>query len=379
MGRKRTTNKNLINTRIYPKRQKYYFYSPTPITNPKTGKLSKWHSLCHINEKNAELKARNLANEIIEFNSADPTKGDMPKRLQEFVLSYLEKREKNRPSDPEKIKLFETGSKDFQTTTNVIIKAFHEFNVIDVDPVDIAQFLDRYEDKKRMAQVYRSRLSLFFKFACRKGYRNDNPVDQVTVDIPDKRDVYITHEQFTTILDALLIDKNGNKIPTGDMVYCYVCLLYLAYQRGTEIRLLKWEQIKEDGIYFMPSKTEKSSSLDVIIPITSEIREILDTVKNMDYPKSDYVFITKKGTPYTASGIRSAWNRSCERAGISGLRLKDLRPKALTDAAKTGFDIEKIQVGAAHTDKKTTQGYIKQKDTPVSEIVLTLPDKKNNV
>lgn len=112
MGRKRTKNKNLINTRIYPKRQKYYLFHPTPLRNPRTGKESKWHSLCDI--KDGELKARNLAKEIIDFNSADPDRGDMPKRIQEFILYYLAKREKTRPTDPEKIKLFEWGANILQ-------------------------------------------------------------------------------------------------------------------------------------------------------------------------------------------------------------------------------------------------------------------------
>lgn len=372
MGRKRENNKTLVNTRIYRKRQRYYFFSNTEIVNPKTGKLAKWHSLCNIKE--GELKARNLANEIISYNSQAPSQGDMPRHLTSYIGSYLAKREKKRPTDKERIKMFEAGSRNYQTINNVIAKAFFEYDVADVEPVDIAQFLDRYETKKRMAQVYRSHLSSFFKYACRKGYRADNPVDNVTVDMPEKRKIYIVDDVFIQIREALLIDKKGKLIPTGDMMQCYVDLCYLMYQRLTEIRLLEKISIKPEGVKFQPTKTEHSSNADVIIQITEEIQATLDRAFALN-PESKYVIYKKNGEPFTASGLRSAWNRACERVGISGLTLKDLRPKSLTDASNAGFKIEQISIGAAHTDKETTKGYIKIKPTPISEVNLKLPKK----
>ncbi|WP_434777599.1 tyrosine-type recombinase/integrase [Neisseria sp. Ec49-e6-T10] len=120
-------------------------------------------------------------------------------------------------------------------------------------------------------------------------------------------------------------------------------------------------------------------TIDVIAQMTPEIKDILDVVKSLTNKEIEYVFVTKKGEPFTASGLRSAWNRACERVGIKGITLKDIRPKSLTDASLSGFELKQLSVIAAHSDTKTTEGYIKKKETPVSEVKLTLPDKKNDV
>jgi hypothetical protein len=36
--------------------------------------------------------------------------------------------------------------------------------------------------------------------------------------------------------------------------------------------------------------------------------------------------------------------RAAKRAGVKGVTLKDIRPKAATDAKKQGYSIEQIQV-----------------------------------
>jgi len=60
---------------------------------------------------------------------------------------------------------------------------------------------------------------------------------------------------------------------------------------------------------------------------------------------------------------------------VIGLNPKALRPYALTSARKLGFGIEQLQVGAAHTSVRTTEGYMQAHEVPVSPVVLALPQK----
>ncbi len=371
MGRKRKDNKLLSLSRIYRKNNRYYLFWSEPLVHPVSGKKLKWHSLCHIND--GMLRARNLAEEIVSHNIRSFDAGDMPIHLKEYYAYLLKRRDKKRPNDVQKLKMFLTRNQDLKTLSDNLLHAFHEFNVIDVLPKHIAAFLDSKEDTPRMAQVYRSYLSDFFKYACRKGWCHLNPVENVTVETPEKRQVYLNDADFLKIRDCLLIDVNGNTVPTGLMALAFVDLCYLTAQRTTEIRLLKREQIREEGIYFKPTKTEGSSSADVIIPMTPDILRALKSISGAYSIDSDYVIHTQSGAPFSASGIRSAWRRACERAGIEGVTLKDLRPKAITDAAKQGFKLEQISVTAAHTESKTTKGYIKDKETPVSVVILNIP------
>jgi hypothetical protein len=53
--------------------------------------------------------------------------------------------------------------------------------------------------------------------------------------------------------------------------------------------------------------------------------------------------------------------------------VKDIRAKALTDAERAGYDIEALKIAAAHSDTKTTQIYLKQREVPVSDVRLRIP------
>lgn len=361
MSRIRTKDKRLSHSRIYKRYKKYLYLSPSAYFNPFTGKKQQWHTLCDIAE--GELKARQIQQQIINHNTVDLNKGNMAEKLDAFLLFLLEERAENKPDDPEKLKMFLDRNKTISTIVNVIKRAFIEFDVEQVEPSDIAQFLDFHQKKKRMTQVYRSTLSNFFKYAVRKGWVLENPVRDISIKTSKSRAVYITDIQFNLIIEQLDV-----------MATCFICLCYLTCQRSTEIRLLKWKQIKGNKIYFNPTKTAHSSDVDVIIPVTLEIQAVIEKVR-MLHIESEYVICSKNGKPYTASGIRSAWKRACKKIGLSGLTIKDIRAKALTDAVKAGYDLAQVQISAAHVDRKTTEIYIKEKDTPVSEIILKLPKR----
>lgn len=373
--RRRQTHRSLTSSRIYQKNNRLYLFHAEAIQNPNSGKVSKWHSLCLLNE--GEDKARQLANEILKHNRPKEAKGDLPEHLEKHRLRVLQKRKKDRPREPARALLFDTAEKEITRTFKKISDAFQDFDVIQVTPTDIAIFVDQWEGQ-RMAQTYLSRLSKFFAWTCRIGLRDRNPCSEVSVEKPAKRDRYINHKEFHSVRDALLAIDDSKEIPGGEMMQCYVDLSYLLYQRNTDVRLLKRNQIDIDNgvIHFTPTKTEKSSGVRVDIPITHSIQIVLDRVSKIGDVKSIYIIHKQNGQPYTASGVRSAWTRACKRAMVVDATLKDLRSKAATDAKKAGYRKDQIQIGLAHTNEGTTDGYIKMRDTPKSELQLSLPPKE---
>lgn len=370
--RKRRTHRGLTNSRIYIRGRKFYLFSAEAIQNPATGKTTKWIPLCAVSE--GEDKARQIAAEIRRHNAQEPTIGDMPGHLETYRLKLLQKREKDRPKEAARALLFDQASREYTRVIRVISEAFQNFDVEQVLPVDVAKFVDQWEGQ-RMGQVYHSRISDFFGWACRRGIRADNPCREVKIDKPGARTVYITDAEFYSIFDALAIGKDGRKTPSGQMVKCYVALCYLLYQRTTEIRLLKWSQIQGDFIHFKPTKTEASSGATVAVPITPAIREWLEKARSIGTVKGIYVIHTKNGQPYTTNGIGTAWKRATARAGVAGRTLKDLRAKALTDAKKAGYEMKQLAVAAAHTDEAMTADYIKRRETPISEVQMAMPKR----
>jgi len=371
--RKRHDNKNLSHSRIYVRGKRFYFFSADAIQNPTTGKCQKWHSLCPVAE--GELRARELVNEITKLNTQGSGRGDFVTYIETYRLGVIKKREKDKPTDAARLKMFAEASKEITRKCKILAEAFGDFDVVQIMPVDVAKFLDQWEGQ-RSAQVYRSRLSDFFAWACRKGLRNDNPCREVKVDKPASRSRYIEHAEFHAIRNALLIGKDGKRTPSGEMMQCYVDLCYLLYQRTTEVRLLKWSDIGDGFIKFKPTKTEKSSGANVNVPISPAVQSVLERAKAIGRIKSMYVIHSLDGKPYATRGVGTAWVRACERAGIVNATLKDLRAKALTDAKKAGYTMEQLSVAAAHTDAGMTETYIKRREVASSEVLMALPPEK---
>lgn len=374
MTRNRSSIRTLTGTRIYLKHGKFYYVAPEPMLNRKTGKVSKWHILC--TEKEGEDKAREARNILIGTVESQIGSGDFPAYFTKWQKKILKDRSDATPKDPAHAIVWATGTRNAKSSWLIIEKAFRDCDVANIEPVHVAEFLDQWEGR-RSAQTYKTTLSKFFAWCCRKGYVKHNPVTDVSVTAPPKRAVYITDEQFNAVRAALLIGEDKKPTRTGEMVKCYVELLYMLFQRGTEIRLLRWDKIMPEGILFKPTKTEKAAGTNVQWPITDNVRAVLDTAKRVAKMGSMYVISNEQGQPYTTHGIATLFIRACKRAKIEGITLKDIRSKASTDAIKLGYTMEQLQVSLAHTDSATTRGYVKNKVAPVNEIVLSLPDMAN--
>jgi integrase len=161
---------------------------------------------------------------------------------------------------------------------------------------------------------------------------------------------------------------------------CSLDLCYLTAQRTTEIRFLRWSQIKDGNIKFVPTKTARSSGATVTVQVTAEIREVLDQAKALgkvqQIGRGDaYVVQSKGGSQFSKTGLISMWRRACSKAEIVGVTAKDIRPFARTMAEKAGYSIEDLRKGAAHTSVTTTEGYLAQYREVESPIKLEMPAK----
>lgn len=359
-ARRRSTNPNLPG-RVYPSDGAYYWW-------PKGGK---WIRLCKISEGETQMLSR-LAE---EKRKADASRGlgDTPVYVDKYVAAERDAhREAAWPVYGEYVKV-----------------AFADVNVAQIDTAYVEQFLtEKWPGKLAMQRVMRSFMSGFCRWCIRNRLMTDNPCLHIKLKKPKPRKAYISDEQFVAIREAMLIDKTGSRVPAGPMMQCFVDLCYLTVQRTTDIRMLRWSQVDEAAgvIHFVPSKTEDSSGATVDWPITPEIHAVLERarelgkrpggkVSRIQEARTDRTVIqTLTGAVYGATGVRSAWDRACERAGIAGFTLRDIRAKALTDAKRAGYDIAALMVAGAHTDAKTTEIYIKQRETPLSQVHLRIPN-----
>lgn len=373
MTRARKSRKTLTGTRIFVRRGNYRYESLESIINPKTGVLQKTHHLCTLDD--GEFKAREELQKLLGTVSQPKGIGDFGAWIYKFKIDYLAERELKAPKDPVRQKTWKKGTQNIESALSVIADKFADFDVAQVRGFDVAQFLARWKGR-RSAQTYKTYLSLFFEWCISMhGLVDVNPAKQISVKPPRKRDVTMSDAQYHAIRDALLVDEDGKKVRNGEMVQCYMDLLYLLFQRGTDIRLMRVDEIKPEGIAIIPTKTENSSGLGVMLPITPDIQRVLNRIKAISKMRSTFVIHTEHGQPYTASGLRSAFKRAAVRARVDGLTLKDIRSKASSDAKKQGYSLDQLQVTLAHTEKATTRGYIRGQELPVSTVAISLPKR----
>ncbi|MGF6738462.1 tyrosine-type recombinase/integrase [Paraburkholderia atlantica] len=353
--------------RVYEKHGAWFW------VEPRTGK---WVRLCALTDSETTLVER-LAQERKRFERPEGT-GDMRGLIDEYVrLHKAQHKEKAWPKYGDY-----AGS------------GFRDANVAEVEPGDVNAWLKgKYKDKLSMQRVMRAFLSGFFQWCVDERKRSTNPCKEVKLKKPKPSKVYITDEHFAQIREAMMSytyttgagKTITGRINTGPMMQCFVDLCYLTAQRATEIRLLKWKDIDRDRgvIHFKPTKTEDSSGVEVDFVISPEIAAVLDRVREIDGGLQRIgeanVIHALDGKPYEPTALRSAWDRAAERVGLHelGYTVKMIRAKALTDAARAGYDIEALKEAAAHTDTKTTEIYLKQREVPVADVRLAVPSRKS--
>jgi hypothetical protein len=261
---------------------------------------------------------------------------------------------------------------------DLFAREFSDFRLDEVTAPDIKQSMKNLflgTGKINSAGKYKARISTFFRWCVSdKGYVKDNPCREIWVEAPKSKKTPWTAELFWKMHDQL-----------SPMLQCYHELSFLLYQRTTDVRLLLKSQVAGEFIVVEPGKTARSSGASVAIPVTPAIRNVLtraDTVSRTLGKKrgfiSPYVIHARNGDRYTASGIRQAYEDA--EVALFGERKHHLTPKALlpfavTEAKKQGHTLEQLKVGRAHRNVATTEGYIQHHDTPVSEVMLTLPRK----
>ena len=247
----------------------------------------------------------------------------------------------------------------------VIADSFVEFAVEKVGPPHIAEFLRPLRAKPRTHNGYRAHLRELMRYAIELGLRapGSNPVTDVPTMTLKARTRYVTDSELRRIKVAANYGEDGLRTRSGLMLCALIDMAYLTGQRIGDLLALEWEQVKEDGILFVPTKTEKSSGAAVLIEWTPRLLNVIERLKVLRRERRGFVpqiFTTQTGAAYTYWGASSAWKRAVKRAGVAGVHFHDLRAKALTDVDATrGMGAARTM--GAHTTETQTADYVRHK------------------
>jgi hypothetical protein len=273
-------------------------------------------------------------------------------------------------------------AKEQERMFSKIAKVFSKFAVHEVRPKNVQIFLDAFNTKPTARQSYKYRLSAFFSWCVIQELCETNPLREIRVDGPPRTRTPWTDDLFWAAHEKM-----------EPMMQCYHELSVLMFQRPTDIRHLMQSQRRDGMIRFEPSKTTKSSGAMVDIPVTPVIDKVWKRAQSLCKlsagPGGDAPLIqTSDGSPYTRSGIYSAYRRADEeivgkdakgkQRPLIGLNPKSLRPYATTAAIRAGYNLPQLKIALAHMSEATTEGYVQGHGVPVSEVAMELPKKPEN-
>jgi integrase len=129
-------------------------------------------------------------------------------------------------------------------------------------------------------------------------------------------------------------------------------LALITGQRISDVIAWQWDDVHEDGLRVTQGKTKER----LLIEWTRPLRRVVEACAE-GREKEGPLLKTQSGLPYRYAGIRSAWVRACERAGIEDLNIHDLRGRAGVDKLqRDGLEGAKDLLG--HRSIKMTEHYV---------------------
>jgi integrase len=236
---------------------------------------------------------------------------------------------------------------DQERIAAIMGESFREFRPDQVTTPVCAQYLRRYAATPRTHNLHRTMLRQVLAFAALEGLREGfNPVDNVPTRKVEGRKRAVSDAEIAAIkAGAMGASRNGAALVQ------MIDLALLTGQRIGDLIGLRWQDVTEDGIRVQQGKTRER----LLIEWSPALRAAIKACERGD--KIGHVLKTQSGTGYRYAGIRSAWVRACERAGIEDVNIHDLRGRAGMDKRDAaGLEAAKDLLG--HRSIKTTEHYV---------------------
>lgn len=176
-----------------------------------------------------------------------------------------------------------------------------------------------------------------------------------------KRDRYVTHEEYREVYAVawpqvqVLMELTYRTLqrPESDIIYWTPQVLTRDHHSGRRI------------ITFEQGKTKTRLKIAVTETLEKLLHRAIGAIPNKDQP----LVHTRNGEAYTYSGITSMLGKAIKTANqaraekgiapMASFGFRDLKGKGATDMWLDGTPIEQIQLLCGHSDKTTTERYIK--------------------
>ncbi|MEP5374317.1 MAG: tyrosine-type recombinase/integrase [Hyphomicrobiales bacterium] len=161
----------------------------------------------------------------------------------------------------------------------------------------------------------------------------------------NKKERYITKEELKRLYDAVRLSQNK-------MLSYIVPMLVVTGARKGEVLNARWEDFDLNRRQWRVPKAKSGQTR--YIPLGENALRVIDAVRGVS--GSEYPF----GNPATGKPYKHlyrAWDTARETAGLSDVRMHDLRHSFASFLINSGRSLYEVQKLLGHTQVKTTQRY----------------------
>jgi integrase len=232
-----------------------------------------------------------------------------------------------------------------------------------VEPEDI----DRLQRKiTKAGYSYRANrviavVSKMFSLAVRWRMRDDNPARYVERNKEYLRKRYLSADELARLVKAMAAHSDQQ---AADIVR----LLLLTGARRGEVLAMRWADVDlTTGTWSKPASSTKQNEPHEV-PLSAPARQLLSEICERQAGKrhavGEFVFPGAGGSGHVVE-LKRAWRRLAKAAGISNLRLHDLRHSYASQAASGGTSLLMIGALLGHSNPATTHRYAHLFDDPL--------------
>jgi integrase len=196
--------------------------------------------------------------------------------------------------------------------------------------------------------------SRLFNLAIRWTWRADNPCRGIERNQENKRRRYLSGDELGRLVAAMADHPDRQAMDIFR-------LLLLTGARRNEVQAACWDQFDlAAGLWTKPGATTKQKT-EHRVPLSAPAKALIAGLER----EGDYLFPGRTG-PHRVE-IKSAWASLCRAAGISGLRIHDLRHSFASNLASAGVGLHVIGGLIGHSQPSTTHRYAHLFDDPLRE------------
>ena len=208
---------------------------------------------------------------------------------------------------------------------------------------------------------FKARARHFFNWAIAQGYRDDTPFKRHGVNV-----VRINGAAETVRARRLQLGEEQRLI-TAATPYLRA-LIVAALSTGCrvgELLTLQWQDVRVDNggryraLILRAGKTKTGTTR--VVPVAQRLAAVLEMLRSdpegNDLPPEAFVFGDEIGE--SISSVKTAWQLTCEQAGIVDLHFHDLRREFACRLLESRAELHDVRDFLGHTNITTTSRYLR--------------------